>query len=147
MLVIDQNVVHLEIIAEQLASWGNSALAVAGNGAESSHYCRASLPTGSLLYRGDHGTRAVRGYGIRCPVCSGNSGNGAPESNLAIMVLTSAKAAGVWQMRHWPLKALPGEFVTPVRQSQLLDTIMAAVEGRTASPAPANVISWLPDLC
>jgi signal transduction histidine kinase/CheY-like chemotaxis protein len=133
VLVIDHNDVHRQIVCSQLESWGmrpeaasTGEQAVALITAARSKQPFAAVITDSEIrdVPPEQLAKILQTY--------------APDGKPALMLLTSA-AARV-EPAELAARGIDGHIPRPVRQSQLFDTIMAAI-ARTNSPAEMGILA------
>ena len=140
VLVVDENSVHREIVRSQLLSWDLRATS-ASHGAEALHLVDQATRTGDpfAVVVLDSAIQDLEPAGLAQSIREI-----APKTK-SVLMLPGIGGAGV-EPAEIAERGFDGHIARPVRQSQLLDTIMDAIASGKVPPMPkspstANVIA------
>ncbi|HEY4328955.1 MAG TPA: ATP-binding protein [Phycisphaerae bacterium] len=131
VLVIDSKLVHRNIVCEQLASWGLYA-------AVASQLDEARILIKEAAEQGRPFTAIIVDDALVGPLPDAVARDlraVAPGGNPALMLVAGSEA--IMEYSDLAKRGFDGHIVRPVRQSQLFDTIMAAIARRSESPVSA----------
>ncbi|MGN6370787.1 MAG: response regulator [Phycisphaerae bacterium] len=139
VLVIDANATHRQVVCDQLESWGLEA-ATAASGTEALHLIQSALQQNKQF------TAAIMDAALPdmdAETIAREIRAASQPGTPALMILSSVSARV--ELEQLAQRGFDGHIVRPVRQSELFDTIVAAIARKTrllaataAEPAPTD---------